>query len=62
MGQWRPVLNMLRGEYAVDHPEQANKVVILIEGKGFGAVVANPAEIFSTGEAVVDAHGDWDSI
>lgn len=62
MGEWRPVSNMLRGKTEVFHPEQAAAVVIFVEGFGFEAVAANPAEIFTTGDVAASAGGAWDSI
>jgi hypothetical protein len=62
MGAWRPVHHLIGGQNYVMHPEQANKVVIFVEPHGFIATTANPAEIFTSGEAAVDAGAAWDLI
>jgi hypothetical protein len=62
MGEWRPVMNMLRGRDYVTHPEQASSVVIFIDGEGFLAAPATPAEIFVSDRAHLDRGAAWDSI
>lgn len=60
-GEWRPVLNMLRGQQRVYHPEQAYAVVIAIDG-GFEAVPVTPGDVMTEWEPMVPKEDGWETI
>jgi hypothetical protein len=59
-GEWRTVTHLLRipGEHIVRHPEQANAVVIEIDGE-YLPLAVTPGEIFSEWFPRLPAPDDW---